>query len=101
MKIKKRVFLMPGLVMIGVLEGSIVCEVLYFMFKAEAVVGFMVGFPMVVTILIKVPSRSTRLGIGVGSRGLMIPLEVKISYAWAKVIPRSENSWRAFFVKLE
>jgi len=60
-KIKKRVFLMPGLVMIGVLEGSIVYEVLYFMFKAEAVVGFMVRFPMVVTILIKVPSRRYKI----------------------------------------
>ena len=35
-----------------------------------------------------------------GSKGLMNPLEVKFSYAWARVIPRSENSWRAFFVKL-
>ena len=42
----------------------------------------------------------TKLGIGVGSRGLMNPLEDKFSYAWMRVIPRSENSWRAFFVKL-
>ena len=42
----------------------------------------------------------TRLGMGVGSKGLMNPLEVKFSYAWVRVIPRSENSQRAFFVKL-
>ena len=40
------------------------------------------------------------LGIGVGSRGLINPLEARFSYAWARVIPRSENSRRAFFVKL-
>ena len=39
------------------------------------------------------------LGIGVGSKGLMNPLEDKLSYAWAKVIPRSGNSLQAFFVK--
>ena len=39
------------------------------------------------------------LGIGVGSRGLMNPWEDKFSYAWARVIPRLENSRRAFFVK--
>ena len=38
------------------------------------------------------------LGIGVGFRGLMNPLEDKLSYTWAKVIPRTENSQRAFFV---
>ena len=42
----------------------------------------------------------TRLGMGVGSKGLMNPLEEKFSYAWARVIPRSENSRWAFFVKL-
>ena len=40
------------------------------------------------------------LGIGVGSRGLMNPLEVKFSYAWGSVIPKSKNSQHAFFVKL-
>ena len=35
-----------------------------------------------------------------GSRGLMNHLEDKFSYAWVRVIPRSENSRRAFFVKL-
>ena len=42
----------------------------------------------------------TGLGIDVGSKGLMNPLEVKFSYAWARVIPRSKNSWWAFFVNL-
>ena len=42
----------------------------------------------------------TGLGIGVGSRGLINPLEIRFSYAWARVIPRSENSWWAFFMKL-
>ena len=39
------------------------------------------------------------LGIGAGSRGLMNPLEDKFLYAWARVIPRSKNSRRPFFVK--
>ena len=42
----------------------------------------------------------TRLGMGVGSKGLMYPLEDKFSYAWARVISRLENSQWAFFVKL-
>ena len=46
---------------IGIWEGSIVNEVLYFMFEAEINVGFMAGFLMEVAILIKVPSR--RYGI--------------------------------------
>ena len=45
-------------------------------------------------------ARGMGLGIGVGSKGLMNPLEVKFSYVWAKVILRSKNSWQAFFVKL-
>ena len=40
------------------------------------------------------------LGIGVGSRSLMNPLKDKFSYAWVRVIPRSENSRWAFLVKL-
>ena len=32
------------------------------------------------------------LGMGVRSKGLMNPLEDRFSYAWVKVIPRSENS---------
>ena len=39
-------------------EGFIVYEVLYFMFKAEAIVIFMSRFLMDVAIFIKVPSRS-------------------------------------------
>ena len=46
---------------IGIWEGSIVYEVLYFMFEAEAIVGFMAKFLMEVTILIKVPSRRYRI----------------------------------------
>ena len=42
----------------------------------------------------------TGLGIGVVSIGFMNHLEVKFSYAWARVILRSKNSQRAFFVKL-
>ena len=42
----------------------------------------------------------TELGIRVGSKGLMNPLEEKFSCAWARVILRSKNSQRAFFVKL-
>ncbi|KAL0012115.1 hypothetical protein SO802_007223 [Lithocarpus litseifolius] len=45
---------------IGVWEGSIIYEVLYLMFKAEAIVGFMVGYLMKVTILIEVPSREVQ-----------------------------------------
>ena len=38
-------------------EGSIVYEVLYFMFKAEAIVSFMSRFLMEVVVFIKVLSR--------------------------------------------
>ena len=37
------------------------------------------------------------LSMGVGFKGLMNPLEDRFSYARVRVIPRSENSWRAFF----
>ena len=37
------------------------------------------------------------LVMGVGSKGLMNPSEDRFSYAWVRVIPRSENSWQAFF----
>ena len=37
------------------------------------------------------------LGKGVGSKGLMNPLENSFSYAWVRVIPRSENSQQALF----
>ena len=36
--------------------------------------------------------KGMRLGMGVGSNGLMNPLEDRFSYAWVRVIPRSENS---------
>ena len=42
-------------------EGSIVYEILYFMFKEEAIVSFMAGFLVEVTILIKVPSRRYKI----------------------------------------
>ena len=31
------------------------------------------------------------LGMGVGSKGLMNPLEDRFSYAWVRVIPRSDG----------
>ena len=37
-----------------------------------------------------------RLGMGVGSKGLMNLLVDRFSYAWVRVIPRLENSQRAF-----
>ena len=37
------------------------------------------------------------LGMGVRSKSLMNPLEHRFSYAWVKVIPRSENSRQGFF----
>ena len=46
---------------IGIWEGSIVYEILYFMFKEEAIVSFMAGFLVEVTILIKVPSRRYKI----------------------------------------
>ena len=42
---------------IGIWEDSIVYEILYFVLEAEAIVSFMAGFLVVVTILIEVPSR--------------------------------------------
>ena len=46
---------------VGIWESSIVYEVLYLLFEAEAIVSFMSRFLMEVTILIEVPSR--RYGI--------------------------------------
>ena len=46
---------------VGIWESSIVYEVLYRLFEAEAIVSFMTRFLMEVTILIEVPSR--RYGI--------------------------------------
>ena len=42
---------------IWIWEGSIVYEILYFVFVAEAVVGIMARFLVVVTIFTEVPSR--------------------------------------------
>ena len=42
---------------IGIWEGSIVYKVLYLVFEAEAIVNFIAGFLVEVTILIEVPSR--------------------------------------------
>ena len=42
-------------------EGSIVYEILYFVFEVEANVGFKAGFLVVVTILIEVLSRRHRI----------------------------------------
>ena len=42
---------------IGIWEGSVVYVVLYFMFKAKAIIGFMVGILVEVTRLIVVPCR--------------------------------------------
>ena len=85
---------------IGIWEGSIVYEVLYFVLKAEIV---LVLWPVVWwkwQYSLRFQVGGTGLCIGVRSRGLMNPLEDKFSYAWARVIPRSENSWRVFFFKL-
>ena len=47
---------------VWVWEGSIVYEVLYFMFKVEAIVIFMSMFLMEVAIFIEVPSRKYKIG---------------------------------------
>ena len=77
--------------------GFLVYEVLYLIFEAKVIVGFVARFLVVVAIFIEIPRGSYGLGMGVGSKGLMNPLEDRFSYAWVRVIPRSENSWRAFF----
>ena len=41
---------------VGIWEGSIVYEVLYLIFEAEAIVSFVAKFLVVVAIFIKVPS---------------------------------------------
>ena len=41
---------------VGIWEGSIVYKVLYFVFKAKAIVSFVAEFLVVVTIFIEVPS---------------------------------------------
>ena len=46
---------------VGIWEGSIVFEVLYLLFKAEAIVSFVAGFLVVMAIIIEVATR--RYGI--------------------------------------
>ena len=41
---------------VGIWEGSIIYEVLYFVFEAEAIVGFVVGFLVLVAIFVDFPS---------------------------------------------
>ena len=41
---------------VGIWEGSIIYEVLYFVFEAEAIVDFVAEFLVVVAIFIEVPS---------------------------------------------
>ena len=47
---------------VGIQEGSIVYEVLYFMFEAEVIVGFVTAFLVVVAIFTE--ALSGRYGIG-------------------------------------
>ena len=49
---------------VGIWEGSIVYEVLYFVFEAEAIVGFVAGFIILVTIFIEVPSGRYEIRLG-------------------------------------
>ena len=51
---------------VGIWESSIFYEVLYLVFEAEAIVGFMARFLMEVTIIIKVPSRRYGIRHGCG-----------------------------------
>ena len=49
---------------VGIWEGSIVYEVLYLVFEAEAIVGFVAGFIVLVTIFIEVPSGRYEIRLG-------------------------------------
>ena len=51
---------------VGIWENSIVCEVLYFMFEAKAIVGFVAEFLVEVAIFIEVPSKRYRVRHGCG-----------------------------------
>ena len=48
----------------GIWEGSIVYKVLYLVFEAKAIVGFVVGFLVVLAIFIEVPSGRYRIRHG-------------------------------------
>ena len=51
---------------VGIWEGSIIYEVLYLMFEAEAIVGFVAKVLVVVAIFIEVPSEVYRIRHGCG-----------------------------------
>ena len=73
-------------------ESSIVYEVLYLIFVVEAIVDFTAKFLWKWQYSLRFQVGGIGLGIGVGSKGLMNPLEVKFSYAWAKVIPKYDGT---------
>ena len=70
------------------------------MLEVETIVGFIGRFLIKVQYSLRFQIGGTGLRIGMGSKGLMNHLEVKFLYAWARLIPRLENSQQAFFVKL-
>ena len=49
---------------VGIWEGSIIYEVLYFVFEAEAIISLVVGFLVVVAIFIEFPSGRYRIRHG-------------------------------------
>ena len=51
---------------VGIWESSIIYEILYFMSKAEAIVGFMAGFLVEVAIFIEVPNMRYEVRHGCG-----------------------------------
>ena len=51
---------------VGIWEGSIVYEVLYLVFKAKAIIGFMAKFLVVVAIFIEIPKGRYRIRYGCG-----------------------------------
>ena len=51
---------------VGIWEGSIIYEVLYLMFEAEAIVGFVARFLVVVAIFIEIPRGSYGISHGCG-----------------------------------
>ena len=49
---------------VGIWEGSIIYEVLYFVFEAEAIISLVVGFLVVVAIFIEIPGGRYRIRHG-------------------------------------
>ena len=49
---------------VGIWKGSIIYEVLYFVFEAEAIISLVVGFLVVVAIFIEFPSGRYRIRHG-------------------------------------